>query len=63
MKVVLDAVFNHTGREFFAFADIMEKQEKSKYLDWYFIEGFPLKSDLGDVPNFKSFAYYAGMQS
>ena len=61
MKVVLDAVFNHTGREFFAFADIMEKQEKSKYLDWYFIEGFPLKSDLGDVPNFKSFAYYAGM--
>ena len=39
----------------------MEKQEKSKYLDWYFIEGFPLKSDLGDVPNFKSFAYYAGM--
>ena len=61
MKVVLDAVFNHTGREFFAFADIMEKQEKSKYLDWYFIEGFPLKSDLEDIPNFKSFAYYAGM--
>ena len=61
MKVVLDAVFNHTGKEFFAFADIMEKQEKSKYLDWYFIEGFPLKSDLEDIPNFKSFAYYAGM--
>ena len=30
MKIVMDAVFNHTGREFFAFEDIMEKGEKSK---------------------------------
>ena len=30
MKVVLDAVYNHTGREFFAFQDILEKGEKSK---------------------------------
>ena len=29
MKVVLDAVYNHTGREFFAFADILENGEKS----------------------------------
>ena len=43
MKVVMDAVFNHTAREFFAFEDILEKGEKSKYLDWYFIEGFPLE--------------------
>ncbi|MDY6242786.1 MAG: alpha-amylase family glycosyl hydrolase [Lachnospiraceae bacterium] len=28
MKVVLDAVYNHTGREFFAFADILENGEK-----------------------------------
>lgn len=27
MKVVLDAVYNHTGREFFAFADILENGE------------------------------------
>ena len=30
MKVVLDAVYNHTGREFFAFQDILEKGEKVK---------------------------------
>ena len=45
MKVVMDAVFNHTGNEFFAFEDILEKGNKSKYLDWYFIDEFPLKSE------------------
>ena len=47
MKVVLDAVYNHTGREFFAFQDILEKGEKSKYLDWYFIDELPPKSEWG----------------
>ena len=61
MKVVMDAVFNHTGREFFAFADILEKGEKSKYRDWYFIDDFPLRNEPGQLPNFKCFAYYGGM--
>ena len=42
IKVVLDAVFNHSGADFFAFKDILEKQEKSKYIDWYFIDNFPI---------------------
>ena len=61
MKVVMDAVFNHTGKEFFAFEDILEKGNKSKYLDWYFIDEFPLKSERGEIPNFKCFGYYGGM--
>lgn len=61
MKVVLDAVYNHTGREFFAFQDILEKGEKSKYLDWYFIDELPLKGKWGEIPNFKCFGYYGGM--
>lgn len=61
MKIVMDAVFNHTGREFFAFEDIMEKGEKSKYLDWYYIEKFPLESERGEIPNYKCFGYYGGM--
>ena len=61
MKVVMDAVFNHTGRDFFAFKDIIEKEEKSRYLDWYFIERFPLKAEKGEAPNFKCFGYYDGM--
>ena len=43
MKVVMDAVFNHTGKEFFAFEDILEKGNKSKYLDWYLLMNFHLK--------------------
>ena len=61
MKVVLDAVYNHTGREFFAFQDILEKGEKSKYLDWYFIDELPPKGEWGEIPNFKCFGYYGGM--
>ena len=35
IRVVLDAVFNHTGRDFFAFRDIREKREQSPYQWWY----------------------------
>ncbi|MBR3076906.1 MAG: alpha-glucosidase C-terminal domain-containing protein [Oscillospiraceae bacterium] len=35
VRVILDAVFNHTGREFFAFRDLLEKRETSPYRDWY----------------------------
>uniref|UniRef100_UPI0040575A09 alpha amylase N-terminal ig-like domain-containing protein n=1 Tax=Agathobacter sp. TaxID=2021311 RepID=UPI0040575A09 len=61
MYVILDAVFNHTSQKFFAFTDIKEKKEESKYLDWYFINGFPLKSHWGEKPNFKTFSYFGGM--
>ena len=61
MRVVLDAVYNHSGREFFAFQDILEKGEKSKYLDWYFIDELPPRGEWGEIPNFKCFGYYGGM--
>ena len=35
IRVVLDGVFNHTGRDFFAFKDIRQNRESSKYKDWY----------------------------
>lgn len=35
IRVVVDGVFNHTGREFFAFQDIKQKRENSRYKDWY----------------------------
>lgn len=35
IQVVVDGVFNHTGREFFAFKDIREKHGNSPYKDWY----------------------------
>ena len=40
MHVIIDGVFNHTGRDFFAFADLRERQEKSPYKDWYIVQYF-----------------------
>lgn len=35
LRVVLDGVFNHVGREFFAFKDVRERKEASPYKDWF----------------------------
>ena len=35
IRVILDGVFNHTGRDFFAFRDIRQNRENSRYRDWY----------------------------
>lgn len=35
IRVVVDGVFNHTGREFFAFQDIQKNRESSPYCSWY----------------------------
>ena len=35
IQVVVDGVFNHTGREFFAFQDIRKNRENSPYCGWY----------------------------
>jgi len=61
MYVILDGVFNHTGIDFFAFRDIREKGRQSAYLDWYYIEDFPLVMEMGKRPNYKTFSYAAYM--
>ncbi len=50
IKVVLDGVFNHSSRGFFQFNDILENGPHSPYLDWFFIEGWPLSPYDGDKP-------------
>ena len=35
IKVVLDGVFNHIGRGFFAFQDVLKNRESSPYRDWF----------------------------
>ena len=42
VRVILDGVFNHSGRGFFAFTDLLDNGPESRYLNWYFINGFPL---------------------
>lgn len=42
IKIVFDAVFNHSGSDFFAFEDVLEKGENSKYKDWYYLYDYPV---------------------
>lgn len=54
IQVVLDGVFNHVGREFPAFRDVIERGEASPYRDWFAGMDFDQRSPLGDP-----FAYTA----
>ncbi len=40
MRVIIDGVFNHVGVLFWAFKDIVEKQEKSEYKNWFTVKRF-----------------------
>ncbi|MFD1068086.1 glycoside hydrolase family 13 protein [Oceanobacillus locisalsi] len=59
IRVMLDAVFNHSGLYFGPFQDVLENQENSKYKDWFHLHEFPVK----DVypPNYDTFGYVESM--
>lgn len=48
VRVVLDAVFNHVGRDFWAFRDVLEHREESAYRDWFHELRFGESSPYGD---------------
>lgn len=47
MRVIIDGVFNHTGRGFYQFSHALENGAASPYLDWFYIRGFPLNAYNG----------------
>ncbi len=47
IRVIIDGVFNHVGRRFWAFQDVKEKREASTYKDWFHIN-FGGDSPYGD---------------
>lgn len=53
IKVVLDGVFNHVGRGFWAFNDVQHKLWDSEYKDWFSGLNFSQKSPLGDGFSYK----------
>lgn len=48
-RIVLDGVFNHVGRDFFAFKDLQDKREVSRYKDWFCNVNFGGSSPYGDA--------------
>jgi glycosidase len=47
MRVVLDGVFHHVGRDFWAFRDVLAHREGSAYRSWFHLD-FGRESPLGD---------------
>lgn len=40
MRIIIDGVWNHTGRGFYAFEDIVRNQSQSRFKDWYNVTRF-----------------------
>ncbi|MBB5060046.1 glycosidase [Granulicella aggregans] len=55
MKLVFDAVFHHTGRDFWAFRDILGHGQSSVYRDWYHLD-FSGRSPYGDLFSYEGWA-------
>ena len=51
MRVVLDGVFNHASRGFWQFHHILENGGNSPYIDWFFVEDWPLRPYNNDADN------------
>lgn len=58
IRVILDGVFNHTGRDFFAFRDIKENRENSHYKDWYCNVNFGGNNSFGDGFSYENWGGY-----
>lgn len=56
IAVVLDAVLNHTGRDFFAFKDIQQQGAGSRYRTWYMDVDFSRHSPAGDSFSYQGWA-------
>ncbi|WP_345240164.1 alpha-glycosidase [Pontibacillus salipaludis] len=59
IRVMLDAVFNHSGYYFPAFQDVLENGENSIYQDWFHTREFPLQEK--PYPNYDTFAFEKSM--
>ncbi|MCK9171093.1 MAG: glycoside hydrolase family 13 protein [Treponema sp.] len=63
MRIMIDAVFNHCGASFKPWLDVTEKGSDSEFLDWFFVNKFPVLTDdkKTDDGRYYSFSFEAGM--
>lgn len=59
IRIMVDAVFNHCGRRFAPWLDVLEKKEKSAYADWFMIQDWDNLEKRADTRDarFYSFAF------
>ena len=58
IRVILDAVFNHTGRDFFAFRDLQAHRESSPFRDWYCHVDFCGNNEYNDGFSYENWGGY-----
>lgn len=58
IRVIFDGVFNHTGRDFFAFKDIQEHREHSRYVNWYCNVNFGGNTEYNDGFSYENWGGY-----
>lgn len=58
LRVVLDAVFNHVGRDFWAFRDVQQHREQSAYRDWFVNVDFGRPNRRGDGFSYEGWQGY-----
>jgi glycosidase len=56
IRVVLDGVFNHVGRDFWAFRDVLQNRENSAYCNWFKGMNFGGRSPYGDPFSYEGWA-------
>ena len=56
IRVVLDGVFNHVGRDFWAFRDVQANGEASAFRDWFAGLRFDGRSPFGDPFTYEGWA-------
>ena len=56
IKVVLDGVFNHVGRGFWAFQDVLKNREASPYVNWF------ARIDFNGNSNYNDGLWYEGWE-
>ena len=63
IRVMLDAVFNHSGTGFFAWQDVWEKGENSRYFHWFCINQVPFERKYASLTDgrFYGFAFLDNM--
>lgn len=59
IKVMFDAVFNHSGYYFPPFQDVLLNGENSRYKDWFHIHSFPVTG--GEIPSYEAFGFVESM--
>lgn len=58
IRVIFDGVFNHTGRDFFAFRDIKANRENSRYTGWYCNVNFRGNNEFNDGFSYDNWGGY-----